>query len=128
MRTGQEYIRAGGHLPVLPSQRLRVPSPADPFDVYRALRIINPSPFMFYSEPGVHADRVEPGILCRVEGQGNQPPAAGTRRRGATPEEDKRSRRNCWPTPRARRASHAVDLHRNDVGEWRPSGRSSWTT
>jgi anthranilate synthase component I len=119
VRTGQEYIRAGDIFQFVPSQRLRVPSPADPFDVYRALRIINPSPFMFYlKSPGCTLIGSSPEILCRVEaGKVTSRPLAGTRRRGATPEEDKRLEAELLADPKER-AEHImlVDLHRNDVG------------
>ena len=103
VRKGQEYIKAGDIFQFVPSQRLRVPSSADPFDVYRALRIINPSPFMFYlKSPQCTLIGSSPEILCRVaDGKVTSRPLAGTRRRGATPEEDKRWKPSCWPTPRS---------------------------
>ncbi len=66
------YIKAGDIFQFVPGQRLRsMPSPADPFDVYRALRIINPSPFMFYlKSPQCTLIGSSPEILCRVEGRG----------------------------------------------------------
>src|SRR4051812_44715589 len=67
IRKGQEYIKAGDIFQFVPSQRLRVPSSADPFDVYRALRIINPSPFMFFlKSPSCILIGASPEILCRV--------------------------------------------------------------
>ena len=116
---GQEYIRAGDIFQFVPSQRLRVPSDADPFDVYRALRIINPSPFMFYlKSPQCTLIGSSPEILCRVEGRtATSRPLAGTRRRGATPEEDAAMERELLADPKER-AEHImlVDLHRNDIG------------
>jgi anthranilate synthase component 1 len=117
---GQEYIRAGDIFQFVPSQRLRVPgSGADPFDVYRALRIINPSPFMFYlKSPQCTLIGSSPEILCRVEnGKVTSRPLAGTRRRGATPFEDKALEAELLADPKER-AEHVmlVDLHRNDVG------------
>jgi anthranilate synthase component I len=116
---GKEYIRAGDIFQFVPSQRLRVKSPADPFDVYRALRIINPSPFMFYlKSPACILIGASPEILCRVQdGQVTSRPLAGTRRRGATEEEDKALERELLADPKER-AEHImlVDLHRNDVG------------
>jgi anthranilate synthase component 1 len=119
VRRGQEYIRAGDIFQFVPSQRLRVPSSADPFDVYRALRIINPSPFMFYlKSPQCTLIGSSPEILCRVQdGKITSRPLAGTRRRGATPEEDKSLEAELLADPKER-AEHImlVDLHRNDVG------------
>ena len=116
---GQEYIRAGDIFQFVPSQRLRVPSPADPFDVYRALRIINPSPFMFYlKSPQCTLIGSSPEILCRVaDGKITSRPLAGTRRRGATPDEDQALEAELLADPKER-AEHImlVDLHRNDVG------------
>jgi anthranilate synthase component I len=119
VRKGKEYIRAGDIFQFVPSQRLRVPSPADPFDVYRALRIINPSPFMFYlKSPACTLIGSSPEILCRVVNrQVTSRPLAGTRRRGATPEEDQALEEELLADPKER-AEHImlVDLHRNDVG------------
>lgn len=116
---GKEYIRAGDIFQFVPSQRLRVRSSADPFDVYRALRIINPSPFMFYlKSPACTLIGSSPEILCRVEGrQITSRPLAGTRRRGATPQEDQALERELLADPKER-AEHImlVDLHRNDIG------------
>src|SRR3954462_12856949 len=116
---GQEYIKAGDIFQFVPSQRLRVPSDADPFDVYRALRIINPSPFMFYlKSPQCPLIGSSPEILCRVEnGKVTSRPLAGTRRRGNTPFEDKALEAELLADPKER-AEHImlVDLHRNDVG------------
>ena len=119
IRKGQEYIKAGDIFQFVPSQRLRVKSDADPFDVYRALRIINPSPFMFYlKSPACTLIGSSPEILCRVEGgKATSRPLAGTRRRGATPEEDRLLELELLADPKER-AEHImlVDLHRNDIG------------
>lgn len=119
VRKGQEFIKAGDIFQFVPSQRLRVKSTADPFDVYRALRIINPSPFMFYlKSPGCTLIGSSPEILCRVEGRkATTRPLAGTRRRGATPEEDRLLEMELLADPKER-AEHImlVDLHRNDIG------------
>ncbi len=116
---GKEYIRAGDIFQFVPSQRLRVQSEAAPFDVYRALRIINPSPFMFFlKSPVCTLIGSSPEILCRVEkGVITTRPLAGTRRRGATDEEDKALEKELLADPKER-AEHImlVDLHRNDVG------------
>jgi anthranilate synthase component 1 len=116
---GKEYIKAGDIFQFVPSQRLRVTSDADPFDVYRALRIINPSPFMFYLKtPLCTLIGSSPEILCRVVGKKvTTRPLAGTRKRGATPEEDKALEQELLADPKER-AEHImlVDLHRNDIG------------
>ena len=116
---GKEYIKAGDIFQFVPSQRLRVTSDADPFDVYRALRIINPSPFMFYLKtPLCTLIGSSPEILCRVvDRKVTTRPLAGTRRRGATPEEDKALEAELLADPKER-AEHImlVDLHRNDIG------------
>jgi anthranilate synthase component 1 len=116
---GKEFIRAGDIFQFVPSQRLRVQSEAKPFDVYRALRIINPSPFMFFfKSPVCTLIGSSPEILCRVEdGVVTTRPLAGTRPRGATPEEDKALEQELLADPKER-AEHImlVDLHRNDIG------------
>jgi anthranilate synthase component 1 len=125
VRKGQEYIRAGDIFQFVPSQRLRVKSPADPFDVYRALRIINPSPFMFYlKSPACTLIGASPEILCRVaDRQVTSRPLAGTRKRGATDAEDRQLERELLADPKER-AEHImlVDLHRNDVGRVAKTG------
>jgi anthranilate synthase component 1 len=119
VRKGQEYIKAGDIFQFVPSQRCRVISEADPLDVYRALRVINPSPFMFYlKSPACTLIGSSPEILCRVEdGIATSRPLAGTRRRGATPAEDAELERELLADPKER-AEHImlVDLHRNDIG------------
>jgi anthranilate synthase component I len=119
VRKGKEYIKAGDIFQFVPSQRLRVYSKSDPFDVYRALRIINPSPFMFFLKgPQSTLIGSSPEILCRVEGRiAHTRPLAGTRRRGATPEEDDALEKELLADPKER-AEHImlVDLHRNDIG------------
>jgi anthranilate synthase component 1 len=119
VETSKEYIRAGDIFQVVLSQRLRVESGADPMDIYRALRVINPSPFMFY----LRTDDVtllgsSPEIMVRVEdGLITSRPLAGTRPRGKTAEEDKRFEADLLDDPKER-AEHVmlVDLARNDVG------------
>ncbi len=115
----QEYIRAGDIFQVVISQRLKVTSRADPFDVYRALRVVNPSPFMFYlKSPDVTLVGASPEVMCRVEGrQVTNRPLAGTRPRGRTEEEDRRLREELLADPKER-AEHImlVDLGRNDIG------------
>jgi anthranilate synthase component 1 len=116
---GKEYIKAGDIFQFVPSQRLRVQSEANPMDVYRALRIINPSPFMFYlKSPSCTLIGSSPEILCRVmDGEVTSRPLAGTRKRGATPDEDMAMEKELLADPKER-AEHImlVDLHRNDIG------------
>ncbi|MDY6913337.1 MAG: anthranilate synthase component I, partial [Planctomycetota bacterium] len=115
----KEYIRAGDIFQVVPSQRLTVDTQARPFDIYRALRVVNPSPFMFLlTTPDVTLVGSSPEILCRVEnGIVTSRPLAGTRRRGATDEEDAALEAELLADPKER-AEHImlVDLARNDVG------------
>jgi anthranilate synthase component I len=119
VRAGLEYIKAGDIFQFVPSQRLRVQSEARPLDVYRALRVINPSPFMFYlKSPACTLIGSSPEILCRVQDRVmTSRPLAGTRRRGATESEDIALERELLADPKER-AEHImlVDLHRNDVG------------
>jgi anthranilate synthase component 1 len=123
-----EYIRAGDIFQVVLGQRFERTSPADPFDVYRALRAVNPSPYMVYMQA---TDCIlvasSPEILCRVRATGaseqekkrivTNRPLAGTRRRGATPEEDRALEKDLLADPKEI-AEHSmlVDLGRNDVG------------
>jgi anthranilate synthase component 1 len=119
VRRSREYILAGDIFQVVLSQRLRVPYAADPFDIYRALRVVNPSPFMFYlKSPRCILVGASPEILCRVEdGLITNRPLAGTRHRGATAREDADLERELLADPKDR-AEHImlVDLGRNDVG------------
>ncbi len=119
VRRAKEYITAGDIFQVVLSQRFRTETTARPFDIYRALRVINPSPFMFFLEAGdVTLVGASPEIMVRVEGrQMTVRPLAGTRRRGATPEEDQALADELVRDPKER-AEHImlVDLGRNDVG------------
>jgi len=114
-----EYIRAGDVFQVVVSQRLAVPLAADPFEVYRTLRVVNPSPFMFFLRtPECTLVGSSPEIMVRVvDGKVTVRPLAGTRRRGATDEEDQRLAEELLADPKER-AEHVmlVDLGRNDVG------------
>ncbi len=122
----QEYIRAGDIFQVVLGQRFERTSTADPFDVYRCLRAVNPSPYMVYMQTsGCLLVASSPEILCRVRHEGEEEalvvtnrPLAGTRRRGGTPDEDLRLERELLADPKER-AEHAmlVDLGRNDVGK-----------
>ena len=119
VRKAKEYIVAGDIFQVVLSQRLRVHTRADPFNIYRALRVVNPSPFMFYLKSRkCTLVGASPEILCRVEdGVVTNRPLAGTRRRGATPQEDAALERELLADPKDC-AEHImlVDLGRNDVG------------
>ena len=124
-----DYIRAGDIFQVVLGQRFERRSTVDPFDVYRALRAVNPSPYMVYMQaPGVILVASSPEILCRVRSEGGTAlqsrgpivtnrPLAGTRRRGTTPEEDKALELELLADPKET-AEHImlVDLGRNDVG------------
>jgi len=125
VRRGQEYIKAGDIFQFVPSQRLRVMSDADPFDVYRALRIINPSPFMFFlKSPACTLIGSSPEILCRVQDRVmTSRPLAGTRPRGKDDAEDKALEKELLADPKER-AEHImlVDLHRNDIGRVAKTG------
>jgi anthranilate synthase component 1 len=113
------YINAGDAFQIVLSQRFRAETRARPFDIYRALRVVNPSPFMFYLRAGgVTLVGASPEIMCRVEnGVVTNRPLAGTRRRGSTPEEDAALAAELAADPKER-AEHImlVDLARNDVG------------
>ena len=114
-----EYIRAGDIFQVVISQRLELDLGCDPFDVYRTLRVVNPSTFMFFLRtPEVTLVGSSPEIMCRVvDGVVTVRPLAGTRRRGATDDEDRRLAEELLADPKER-AEHVmlVDLGRNDVG------------
>jgi anthranilate synthase component 1 len=114
-----EYIRAGDIFQVVISQRLQTTIQAPPFEIYRTLRVVNPSPFMFYLRmPQVTLVGSSPEILVRVvNGRLTVRPLAGTRPRGATEEEDRRLAEELLADPKER-AEHVmlVDLGRNDVG------------
>jgi anthranilate synthase component 1 len=114
-----EYIRAGDIIQVVLSQRLAVETPADPFNVYRTLRVINPSPYMFYLRLGdLTLVGASPEVMVRLEGDKiTVRPIAGTRPRGSTPEEDEALAAELLADPKER-AEHVMllDLGRNDVG------------
>jgi len=119
VRRCQDYIRAGDVFQVVISQRLKSTTPARPIDVYRALRVVNPSPFMFHLKtPTVTLVGSSPEIMVRVEdGKTTVRPLAGTRRRGSTPDEDMQLADELLSDPKER-AEHVmlIDLARNDVG------------
>ena len=115
----KEYIRAGDCFQIVPSQRFSVPFALPPFALYRALRRINPAPFLFFFDfGGFAAVGASPEILVRLrDGAVTIRPLAGTRRRGATPEEDPALEAELLADPKER-AEHLMllDLGRNDVG------------
>jgi anthranilate synthase component I len=116
----KEHILAGDAFQIVISQRFRKPLEASPFDVYRCLRAINPSPYMFFLCLGGdrHVVGTSPEKLVQVEGRRVETrPLAGTRRRGADPAEDERLERELLSDLKER-AEHVmlVDLGRNDVG------------
>jgi len=117
---GQEYIRSGDVFQFVPSQRFETDYSGDPLTLYRSLRFVNPSPYMFYmkfagrfafigSSPEVHVRAIDSKIQIR--------PIAGTRRRGANQAEDDANAAELLADPKER-AEHLmlVDLARNDVG------------
>jgi anthranilate synthase component 1 len=120
----KDYIAAGDVFQVVLSQRLSVPFKARPVDVYRALRALNPSPYMYFLDVGgTQVVGSSPEILVRLQhdanGQGTVTvrPIAGTRPRGATPEQDSALEAELLADPKER-AEHLmlIDLGRNDVG------------
>lgn len=115
----KQYIQAGDAFQIVPAQRFSVPTEADPFDIYRALRVVNPSPYMFYLQiDGGILVGSSPEILVNVtDGKATSRPLAGTRHRGKTPEQDKQLEAELLDDPKDR-AEHImlVDLHRNDIG------------
>lgn len=116
----KEYIRAGDAFQVVLSQRFSEPAAgARPLDVYRALRVINPSPYMFHLEfPEARVTGASPETLVRLsDGRIEVRPIAGTCPRGATPAEDDRLAAALLADPKER-AEHLmlIDLGRNDVG------------
>jgi anthranilate synthase component 1 len=116
----REYILAGDAFQIVVSQRYSKPLEASPFDVYRCLRAINPSPYMYFLSLGGdrHVVGTSPEKLIQVEGKRVETrPLAGTRRRGADPAEDVSLERELLADLKER-AEHVmlVDLGRNDVG------------
>ncbi len=120
-----EYIRAGDIMQVVLSQRLAIPYQAAPLDLYRALRTLNPSPYMYFMDlKDFHIVGSSPEILVRLEdGQVTVRPIAGTRPRGKTEEEDKTLEQDLLADPKER-AEHImlVDLGRNDAGRVAKTG------
>ncbi|PPJ41496.1 MULTISPECIES: anthranilate synthase component I [unclassified Pseudoxanthomonas] len=121
----KEYIRAGDIFQVVLSQRLSVPFNARPVDVYRALRALNPSPYMYFLDVGdVQVVGSSPEILVRLEqGEVTVRPIAGTRPRGKTLDEDIALEAELLADPKER-AEHLmlIDLGRNDTGRVSEAG------
>ncbi|HIL58039.1 MAG TPA: anthranilate synthase component I [Rhodothermales bacterium] len=130
VRRAQDYIREGDIFQTVLSQRFATPFEGDSFNLYRALRQVNPSPYLFYidvdglDEPGADFSLVgsSPEVLARVDPRGPSRraevlPIAGTRPRGATPDEDRQHEEDLRADPKER-AEHLmlVDLGRNDLG------------
>jgi anthranilate synthase component 1 len=119
VETAKAHIRAGDIFQVVLSQRFAVDVRCDPFDVYRALRFINPSPYMFFLRmDNLHLVGASPEMLVKVRnGRVEYGPIAGTRPRGRTAEEDARFSRELLDDEKER-AEHImlVDLGRNDLG------------
>ena len=124
----KEYIQAGDIIQVVLSQRFETGLDVEPFDIYRALRVINPSPYMFYMRlDGIELVGSSPEILVRVEGKDvDVRPIAGTRPRGKDEAEDKRLEEELLKDPKEI-AEHImlVDLGRNDVGRVAEAGSVS---
>ena len=115
----REYVHAGDVVQVVISQRFERPCSVHPFTVYRALRVVNPSPYMFYFDIGdAHIVGSSPEILVRLEDNKiTVRPIAGTRKRGKTEEDDKALEEDMKKDPKEV-SEHImlVDLGRNDVG------------
>jgi len=126
----KEYIRAGDIFQVVPSQRLSVPFRARPVDVYRALRALNPSPYMYFLDLGkTQIVGSSPEILVRLkQGKVVVRPIAGTRPRGKTHEEDLALEQELLADAKER-AEHLmlIDLGRNDVGRVSKTGTVALT-
>jgi anthranilate synthase component 1 len=121
----KKYIFEGDIMQVVPSQRMVKPFRATPLSLYRALRTVNPSPYMYYFDfGGFHVVGASPEILARLEGDTvTVRPIAGTRRRGATVAEDAALEKELLADEKER-AEHImlVDLGRNDAGRVAQTG------
>jgi anthranilate synthase component I len=116
----KEHIAAGDAFQILPSQRIRRQTASSPFAVYRALRAVNPSPYMFlldFGEFQLVGSSPETHVRLGLDGECELRPIAGTRPRGATPAEDEAMRAELMASAKER-AEHVmlVDLARNDLG------------
>jgi anthranilate synthase component 1 len=121
----KDYVMAGDVMQVVPSQRLSAPFDASPINLYRALRRLNPSPYMYFLDMGdFHIVGSSPEVLARLEdGEVTVRPIAGTRKRGETPEEDQAMEDEMLADPKEI-AEHLmlIDLGRNDVGRISKTG------
>ncbi|MDG1486512.1 MAG: chorismate-binding protein, partial [Porticoccaceae bacterium] len=121
----KDYVLAGDVMQVVPSQRLSAPFDAAPINLYRALRRLNPSPYMYFLDlDGIHIVGSSPEVLARLEdGQVTVRPIAGTRRRGQNEEEDQALELEMLADPKEI-AEHLmlIDLGRNDVGRISQTG------
>jgi anthranilate synthase component I len=119
VEAAKEHILAGDIFQVVLSQRFDLLDPVDPFAVYRVLRLVNPSPYMYFlrhAEATLAGSSPEPMVMLR-DGRVISRPIAGTRRRGTNEEHDRRMAAELQEHPKER-AEHVmlVDLARNDVG------------
>ena len=125
VRRAKDYIAAGDVFQVVPSQRFRRPFALPPFSLYRALRRLNPSPYLYYlAMPGFEIVGSSPEVLVRLrDNKVTIRPIAGTRPRGTTPEEDRALADDLMADPKER-AEHLmlIDLGRNDVGRIAKTG------
>jgi anthranilate synthase component 1 len=121
----KDYIEAGDIFQVVIAQRFTAPFPLPPIALYRALRRINPSPFLYFLDmPGFALTGSSPEILVRIrDGEVTIRPIAGTRPRGKTPDEDRANEVSLLEDPKER-AEHLMllDLGRNDVGRVAKAG------
>lgn len=119
VKNTKKYIKEGDIIQAVLSQRFRIKSKADDLDIYRALRSINPSPYMFYLKfKGIKLIGSSPEVMVRCEdGKVELRPIAGTRQRGETQEQDNALEKELLEDPKER-AEHImlVDLGRNDIG------------
>ncbi|CAI8022206.1 Anthranilate synthase component 1 [Geodia barretti] len=126
VRQAKDYVAAGDIIQVVPSQRFETPLTVHPFDFYRALRVVNPSPYMYYLDfDGLVIAGASPEMMTRTEGGTIETrPIAGTRPRGRTPEEDVALAAELLADEKER-AEHVmlVDLARNDIGRVASYGR-----
>ncbi|NOZ25685.1 MAG: anthranilate synthase component I [Nitrospirae bacterium] len=125
VRKAKEYVRAGDVVQVVVSQRFERECDADPFNIYRALRVVNPSPYMYFMDTGeAMIVGSSPEILVRLEGRRIVlRPIAGTRKRGLSEDEDRALEKELREDPKEV-AEHImlVDLGRNDVGRVAETG------
>jgi len=119
VRRTKSYIRAGDAFQVVVSQRFEAKTGADPFEIYRALRVVNPSPYLYYLKLGeLSVVGSSPEMLVKVQGRDAfYRPLAGTRPRGRNEKEDEKLETELLADPKER-AEHVmlVDLGRNDLG------------